>query len=281
LRRSRSPVRSVTRTLLVKFKDALLTLPSMKGGTLAPQSAVKDLNAIKSLLSYALQQGWIEANPGAGLSVAKGKGSAPLNGKSGRLPYETEEAKALLTNAAELPEGPQRYMPMILAYTGIRLAEAGGMRCQDVRLLDGVWCFSVEEHADRRIKTASSRRVVPVHSALVKAGLLDYVERQRASLHGRAEGHERVFPTLRPDAFANFGSAYGKSYGRWSRKIVPDRRKTLHSWRHTVATKLRQANVREDLMDELLGWTQTKMASRYGSGHTVQAKREAIERIVY
>jgi hypothetical protein len=34
-------------------------------------------------------------------------------------------------------------------------------------------------------------------------------------------------------------------------------------------------------MDELLGWTQTKMQARYGSGHTVQAKKDAIERIAY
>ena len=94
-------------------------------------------------------------------------------------------------------------------------------------------------------------------------------------------GAERLFPSLRADIFGNITGAFGKWLGRWSRKIVPDRRKTAHSWRHVVATKLRQANVREDLMDELLGWTQTKMQARYGSGHTVQAKKDAIERIAY
>jgi len=270
------PVRSVTRAHLVKFKDALRTLPSKRGGMLTPQSAVKDIGAIKALLGYALAQGWVEANVGAGVSVAKGT----VKGKSDRLPYETEEARAILDAAAALPiDGPRggadRYLPMILAYSGMRLAEAGGMRCQDVRQQDGVWVFVVEHTEERRIKTASSRRVVPIHSALVKAGLLDYVERQRQ------QGHTRLFPTLRANGLNSLGNVFGKFYSRWSGKLVPDRRKTAHSWRHTVATKLRQANVREDLMDELLGWTQTKMAARYGSGHTVQAKREAIERIAY
>src|SRR4029077_10626898 len=113
------------------------------------------------------------------------------------------------------------------------------------------------------------------HSALIEAGLLNYVTRQRTS------GSDRVFPTLRANGLNSLGNVFGKFYSRWSRKLVPDRRKTAHSWRHTVATKLRQANVREDLMGELLGRTQTKMASRYGSGHTVQAKREAIEKARY
>jgi integrase len=94
-----------------------------------------------------------------------------------------------------------------------------------------MWSFVLESHDDRRLKTASSRRVVPVHSALIEAGLLDYVERQRQ------QGHERLFPTLRANGLNSLGNVFGKFYGRWSRKLVPDRRKTAHSWRHTVATK--------------------------------------------
>jgi integrase len=265
------PVRSVTRAHLVRFRDGLLKLPSKRGGTLTPQSAVKDINAIKGLLTYSLAQGWIETNPGAGLSVAA-KGT---NGKSDRLPYETNEARALLTAAATMPEGPNKYLPMILAYSGMRLSEAGGLRCDDVKKVDGVWMFSVEENADRRIKTASSRRVVAIHSKLIEAGLLVYADARRAA------GHDRLFHTLRASIFNGIANAWGKFYSRWSRKIVPDRKKTAHSWRHTVATKLRQANVREDLMDELLGWTRSAMNARYGSGFTVVMKAEAIERVRY
>lgn len=270
------PLRSVTRAHLVKFKDALLKLPSKRSGVLTPQSALKDIGAIKALLGYALAQGWVETNVAAGVSVAKGT----VKGKSDRLPYETDEARAILDAATKLPlDGPRggadRYLPLILAYSGMRLAEASGLRCADVKMLDGVWVFVVENNEERRIKTASSRRNVPIHSALIEAGLLEYVERQRTA------GVERVFPTLRANGLNSLGNVFGKFYSRWSRKLVPDRRKTAHSWRHTVATKLRQANVREDLMGELLGWTQTKMASRYGSGHTVAAKQTAVECIAY
>ena len=240
-----------------------------------------------------MTQGWLSANPAAGLTLARGTA-----GKSERLPYTTAEARAIL-GAADKLEGANRWLPLILAYTGCRLAEAAGLRCEDVKELDGgaerasspsaaggrsgetpstaepsgVWCFTIEDNADRRIKTASSRRVVPV-PALIRAGLPAYLEiiSQKA---------KRLFPTVKADAYGTVASAWGRYYGRWSRKIVPDRRKVAHSWRHTVATKLRQANVPEDVMDALLGWTSSKMARRYRSRHTVGTLKEAIERIRY
>jgi len=267
------PVREVTRQHLVKFKDALIKLPSLKGGTLSATSAKKYPDAVKSTLAYALSQGWLDANPATGLSIRGVNGG----GKSARLPYETDEARALLDAAATLDEGPNRYLPVILAYSGMRLSEAGGLRSGDVKKLDNTWVFSVEDSEVRRVKTASSRRLVPIHSKLIDAGLLDYAERQRAA------GRDRLFHTLRAgtSSLNTVTTSWGKWYSRWARRFVPDRRKVAHSWRHTVATKLRQANVREDLMDELLGWSRASMNARSGSGFTVAMKKDAIEAIAY
>jgi integrase len=84
---------------------------------------------------------------------------------------------------------------------------------------------------------------------------------------------------LSADAYGSMGAAWGKWYARFARKLVPDRRKVAHSWRHTVATKLRRAGVREDVMDELLGWTSAKMNRRYGTGFGVGTLKESVERI--
>src|SRR5262249_30678600 len=115
------PVHAITRQHLVRFKEVLLKMPSIKGGVLSATSAKKYLDALKSTLAFAMQQGWLEVNPAAGLSIR-----GATNGKSDRLPYDTHEARALLDAAALLPEGPNRFLPMILAYSGMRLSEAGG-----------------------------------------------------------------------------------------------------------------------------------------------------------
>ncbi len=62
---------------------------------------------------------------------------------------------------------------------------------KDVREVDGMCCFVVEPRADRPLKTASSRRVVPVHDALIRLGLLEWRDQQ-------ANGG-LLFPCLRAD----------------------------------------------------------------------------------
>jgi integrase len=86
---------------------------------------------------------------------------------------------------------------------------------------------------------------------------------------------------LRADAYGSMGAAWGKWCALFARKLVPDRTRVAHSWRHTVAAKLRQAGVREDVMDQLLGWTSAKMTRRYGSGFGMGTLKESVERIRY
>ena len=68
-----------------------------------------------------------------------------------------------------------------------------------------------------------------------------------------AAGHERVFPDLR-----NTRNGYGDAVSRWFRRWrlrygVDDKRKVLHSFRNTVATRLKYADVQEFAIAELLG----------------------------
>jgi len=93
----------------------------------------------------------------------------------------------------------------------------------------------------QRLKNRMSKRVVPIHSAVIKAGFLEWVQAQQ-------EGH--LFPLLHP-----YGVA--KSSG-WTAKLLKQvnlKRPSLtqHSLRHTVAVKLERARVHYSLMRRLLG----------------------------
>lgn len=100
-----------------------------------------------------------------------------------------------------------RWIPMIRAYTGCRPSEASGLRRDDVK-----------ELRDPRSLRAD------------RSGL----SRVTRLTEGTA------LPTLRADAYSSMGAAWGSTIAI-ARKLVPDRRKVAHSWRHTVAPKLRQA----------------------------------------
>jgi len=76
-------------------------------------------------------------------------------------------------------------------------------------------------------------------------------------------------------------TAWSKWYGRWARRIVADRRKVFHSWRHLVEDRLRDAGVPEDQRDALLGHSSSRMGRRYGAGFGTKVLLEAVKRISY
>jgi integrase len=132
------------------------------------------------------------------------------------------------------------WLPLIGLYTGARINEICQLNPQcDVRQEQGVWFFDITEksEADERVKksvkNAPSRRKVPIHSELIRLGLLGYVESLKAT------GGRLLFPEWPP-------SASGRAAGlaeRWFRKLIKTtglrdetpggRLVGFHAFRHT------------------------------------------------
>ncbi|MCT7655420.1 hypothetical protein MBH78_13535 [Oceanimonas sp. NS1] len=82
-------------------------------------------------------------------------------------------------------------------YTGARLGEIAQLRLEDVVQVGDVWLLNVTKDDDdsaedaRTVKTAAAIRSIPIHSALIKLGFLDYVETVRHT------GAFKLFPSLK------------------------------------------------------------------------------------
>ena len=88
------------------------------------------------------------------------------------------------------------------------------------------------------MKTEAARRLVPLHSELLRLGFFDYVQ------DIAAKGKNRIFPEISKEK--HWGTTASKWFTRYRRKVgVPDldnlgRAKVFHSFRKTVVTQLRQ-----------------------------------------
>ena len=124
---------------------------------------------------------------------------------------------------------------------------------------NGVWCFDIHPSAETSVKTKSSIRLVPIHSYLIKAGFIKYCEEIRK------EGHAQLFPVLKQSA-NGYGSAISKWFNKKLReKGIADKKKVLHSTRHTFITKLKQLDIQDHLISELVGHTAESITvGRYG-----------------
>jgi integrase len=128
------------------------------------------------VLTGGVREGYLDLNPAQGITHARGNGTNHGGEETGRLPYDSGDLK-LICDALKNENGARRFLPFIAMYSGCRIEEIAGLRVADVKQEEDVWYFDVVPHAERRLKSRSSRRQVPVHPELVRAGLLEYVRK--------------------------------------------------------------------------------------------------------
>lgn len=69
-------------------------------------------------------------------------------------------------------------MVNVALYTGLRLGEICNLRTQDIENVQGVACFHIRPHQEDgwSPKSAPGTRLVPIHSQLIKAGVMSFLK---------------------------------------------------------------------------------------------------------
>ncbi|QOZ26155.1 site-specific integrase [Bradyrhizobium sp. CCBAU 51753] len=154
------------------------------------------------------------------------------------------------------------WLPWIAAYTGARLGELAQLLTADVRQIHGAWCIHVTREGSRlkSTKTSGSQRVIPIHSELIKLGLLDY----HAKMVKR--GEHQLFPELQPDTRGFFSRTPSRFFAGYFKRIgvKSDKSQNFHSFRHGAADAFRRAGYLDEQFGPLLGHTKATTTGRYG-----------------
>jgi integrase len=228
---------------------------------------------LSSLLKYAIKEGYISVNYAERMKI-------PVRRRADeeRKIYSQEEIQKIVKHLPHDPRKPERYwIPLIAMYSGLRLDEICQMYVEDVRLVDGMWSFSINDEKDKKLKTLSSKRIVPVHPELLNIGFVEYVDELKES------GSPRLWMNLSRRDSDGYGNAFGKWFQRFNRThITKDKAKVFHSFRHVVADTLKQAGVQEIVISEILGHANESMTmSRYGKRYQPKVLLEAMMHLDY
>jgi integrase len=159
------------------------------------------------------------------------------------------------------------------------LSELAALTAADVGIEQpsGIAIITITEDLDqgRTLKTLASRRVVPIHTELVRLGFLNFIE-DVCPDHSKPA---RLFPLLTPGSRGGLGEGWSKWFGRYIRNIgITNPASVFHSFRHGFKDALRAAGVDEDVNDALTGHVGPgTVARKYGAKEMV--RRFGLERL--
>jgi integrase len=167
------------------------------------------------------------------------------------------------------------WLPLIALFSGMRQEEICQLQTEDIRQIDGSWCFDINGRSPRKIKNKNAVRRVPVHSTLKEMGLIALRDERRSA------GEKMMFAGLSPGgADDRLGHAFSKWFTRY-RKAVGVYRRGLdfHSLRHTATTLMDRANVPAGTIDEVTGHASPGETARYTKRRSIKQLAGAIESI--
>jgi len=208
------------------------------------------LAALRTLFRYAKRNRKITSDPMTDVVFR-----AKSDGRAKRLPFSPEDRERALQAALASDDPVIKWANLLAGYQGMRLAEIVEADCRDIEILDdGLVVFHIRlDHRlpGMRLKNKTSIRSLPIHSAILKAGFLDYWKSVMAA------GGGQLFPQVALNLDGRKSTNASRVLGAWLREVmeITDPRFVFHSHRHSVKSILRNhpENPRVDLVDKILG----------------------------
>lgn len=298
------PIHAITRRQVIAYKTALpkvpvkysvrfpgLTLPEAieanerraeRFPTLAEATVNgKWLAHLKAVFAWAAKNDHIPDDPSSEVRLDLG------NSDRARSKVAFTSADLTAIRASEPFRGvlsERAWSALVAMHSGMRAGEIAQLRLDEIRRERGVLVFTV----DGEVKNEHSRRLVPVHSALLALGLAQRI----AAL--KEAGEIMLFPEwfARGQAILHNAAAKGKVvqkpyanvHPRWFNNYllpsvgIEDSRKTFHCLRHTFKTALARAGVSREISDHICGHKDHSAGARYIHAVPIEAMAEAIER---
>lgn len=257
------------------------------------------LQKISALLEYAVREGYIQVNPTKDL-LFKDKESA----KEKRHPFDMAVLQTIFSSGvysgadisdyklysvkkkSEMVRYSYFWVPLIALFTGMRLNEICQLNVSDIQEKTGIYFINVRTEDDeseqtdkvqvKKVKTAQSIRIVPIHPVLKQIGFLKYVVSVQES------EESQLFPDIQKATTGYMSGNFSKYFTRNLNILKVKTEKTsFHSFRHNFRDAEREAEMPEHIAQQLGGWTTGKTDTNYGQGVKVETLAKWMDKIDY
>jgi integrase len=251
----------------VEVEAWLRGIKTASGRPASPGTRTKIRNLLSAMFSHAIRYEWAARNP---ITTVR------TSSKRLRIPdiLSAEEFQALVQ---DLP-GRARLMVLLAGSTGLRRGELVGLRWGDIDFQSGQADVtrSVWRNVEGSTKTEASRKPVPLHPVVIN----ELVQWRKESLY--SSDADFVFPSVEKN-----GSQPISPETILRRQIRPaltklgiTKRVGYHTFRHTLATMLRQHGIDIKTAQELLRHANPRITMGIYQQAVSEEKRVAQNRVV-
>lgn len=246
---------------------------------LSVASINKHLITYGSLFKWAKKQGYVNDNPFAEMLLKETRAEK-------RQQFDADQIRTIL---AELDKGNaglantdyKHWGALIALYTGARQNEIASLTPDDVQQENGIWYFDINcNDATKQLKTHAALRRIPIHSELLKRGLLEYVTKVQTM-------NQPSIRLLHQLTYVE-GIGWGRKLERWFNGPfletlgIKQPQLSFHSLRHNAVTAMRQAGIDNHIVRALVGHEREGVTEEiYHHGYTLSQLQKGIEALRY
>jgi integrase len=192
-------------------------LEKLKAGKLSPKSIRDRMTVIVAVFNKAVKAHKLPTSPAQGMLPSAGP-----RGRAKRKAFTPDQARLIL-KATRKETGFRRWAPWLMAYSGMRVEEAGQLRKLDVQKVGASYFVHLTEEAGH-IKNREDR-LVPLHSVIIAEGFIKFATECKT---------ERLFPEASFGRKGDRRDRGSKVLAPWVRALGIDDLKVPpnHGWRH-------------------------------------------------
>jgi len=106
-------------------------------------------------------------------------------GHRGTRKWEAKEPSAIVHH----PDRHEKYKhsyyywaPLLAYYSACRIEEICQLHTDNIKQENGTWVLDINGNDGRKLKTLSSKRLIPIHSHLIELGFLEFVGKPKRKL---------------------------------------------------------------------------------------------------
>lgn len=258
-------VANITSSVAMVYRDELL------GRGLSHKTLRDYFAAIKQFMNWCVVQELINTNPFAHIKLP----TKSTSSHSQRQRWGKKELTRLFSSRAfQEQDSSFQWATKVMMLHGCRPSEACQLRVVDIKIDDIIPTISFTDNGElQHLKNASSKRQVPIHKELVKMGFLEYVksrqdQKQMQLFDFTPRGKDSDWSKDFRDSMGDVLTACGFKAGN---------RPTAYSFRHTFVDELKQSNIDEHVVAQIVGHTNTSMTyGHYGKQLPVEKLVDAV-----